>query len=153
MANQKSRFLGIILALFTGPFSFLYVKKWKKTLVFFPLIFVPWLNIIVYFIMLFSITKDVKKYNSQKMDELRYGLIACKCGNQNRSGSLYCTACGKPITYVCVSCQTHIPKGQSYCNLCGTGLKEQLRKLYLIKNIKLTAAITIIALLLISLIH
>lgn len=147
MAKYKSSFVGFLLAVFTGPLSFIYIGKWKKTLLFLPLMFIPYINIITYIIILFSIFKDVKKYNKEKYAEVRYGLVVCKCGAQNRSGSRFCSDCGKELTKVCKSCQADINKDQPYCSFCGFGFQEQIKKRIALKKaagITITSLITLI---------
>ncbi len=151
MAKYKNSFIGFLLAIFTGPFSFLYVGKWKKTLLFLPLIFIPYINIVAYFIILFSIVKDVRKHNREKDGEIRYGLIVCKCGSHNRPKSKFCSGCGAGLTKPCNSCKANIPKGQPYCNFCGFGFQEQIKKRVVKKKIAAIAATSVITVILFSL--
>lgn len=151
MSKNKSSFVGFVLAVFTGPLSFLYVGKWKKTLLFFPLIFIPYINIIAYIIILFSIVKDVRNYNKEKVSEVRYNLIVCKCSAQNKAGSKFCSNCGKELTKVCKSCKADISKVQPYCNFCGFGFQEQIKKRVAIKKTAVIALTSVITLLLFSL--
>ena len=151
MAKYKSSFTGFLLAIFTGPFSFLYIGKWKKTLLFLPFIFIPYLNIIIYFIILFSIIKDVKKYNKEKYGEIRYGLTVCKCGSHNQARSRFCSSCGTQLTKVCKSCKSDIVKDQSYCNFCGFGFQEQIKKRVVRKKVLAIAVTSIITVMLFSL--
>ncbi len=151
MAKYKSSFVGFLLAVFTGPFSFLYIGKWKKFLLYLLLIFIPYINIIIYIIILFSIIKDVKKSNKEKYGETRYGLSVCKCGNHNKAGSKFCANCGDPLTKVCNSCQAHVSKGQSYCNFCGAGFQEQIKKRVVRKKVLAIAVTSVITVMLFSL--
>lgn len=151
MAKYKNAFVGFLLAIFTGPFSFIYIGKWKKTLLFFPFIFIPYLNIIAYIVILFSIVKGVKKHNKEEYAEVRYGLIACKCGVQNKSGSRFCSYCGTKLTKVCKSCKADISKDQPYCSFCGFGFQERIKKRIVGKKVAVIAITSVISLLLFSL--
>ena len=151
MAKNKSGFVGFLLAVFTGPFSFLYIGKWKKTLLFLPFLFIPYLNIIAYFIILFSITKDVKRHNKEKYDEVRHGLAVCKCGNYNKAESRFCSSCGAKLTKVCKSCKSDISKAQPYCNFCGFGFQEQIKKRIVVRKAATIAATSVITVMLFSL--
>jgi len=147
MAKYKSSFVGFLLAVFTGPLSFLYIGKWKKTLLFLPLIFIPFLNIIIYIIILFSIVKEVRNYNKEKFAEVRYNLIVCKCSAQNKAGSRFCSNCGKKLTKLCKSCKADISKAQPFCNFCGFGFQEQIKRKVVRKKvagIAITSAITVL---------
>ncbi len=151
MAKNKSSFIGFLLAVFTGPFSFLYIGKWKKTLLFLPLIFIPYVNVIIYFIILFSIVKAIKKYNKERYGEVRYGLIVCKCGAHNKAGSKFCSSCGTSLSKVCKSCKADVSKDQPYCNFCGFGFQEQIKKRIVRKKLAVIAATSVITVLLFSL--
>jgi hypothetical protein len=119
MAKYKSKIIGFILAFFTGPFSFLYLKKWKKTLAFSALMFIPKFNILVYSTILLLILFDVSRYNKRLKEYLRNGIIYCECGSYNKRGSRFCDHCGMPVTIPCKSCGTS--RNDKYCYFCITG--------------------------------
>lgn len=151
MAKYKSAFIGFLLAVFTGPFSFLYIGKWKKFLFYLLLIFIPYVNIIAYIIILFSIVKDVRNSNKEKYGEIRYGLTVCKCGEHNKAGSKFCSSCGAGLTKFCKSCKSNINKAQPYCSFCGFGFQEQIKKRIVRKKIAGIAVTSVISVILFSL--
>lgn len=128
MPKQKSKLIGFLLAVFTGPVSYLYVGKWKKTLLLFPLMIVPYVNAGVYVITLFAIISDVKNYNKQNFNEVRYGLVVCKCGAHNKACSNYCSDCGNELTKNCRKCNAFVLINKNYCNYCGFAFKDMIKK-------------------------
>ena len=148
MPKQKSKLIGFLLAVFTGPVSYLYVRKWKKTLLLLPLLLVPYVNIFVYLITLFAIVSDVKYYNRDKFNEARYGLVVCKCGAQNKSGSRFCVDCGFKLTKDCKKCSSYVLIDKNYCNYFGYGFEDKIKKSNARKKVVLIASASLIALIL-----
>jgi len=155
MSKNKSKFIALLLAVFTGPLSFLYVRKWKKTLLLLPLVFIPYLNILIYFFTLFSVVGDANKYNKEKLNDIRFGLVVCKCGFQNKALNKFCIECGAKLTKACKSCSFNIPKDQLYCNYCGFQFEDLVKKRIVSKKVAvfgLTSLFTLMALTLTSLV-
>lgn len=54
---------------------------------------------------------------------------ACgNCGAQNASEDQYCAGCGLFLWEKCHGCNALVLLGQSFCNKCGTNLKEEFEK-------------------------
>ena len=151
MPKQKSKLIGILLAVFTGPLSFLYVGKWKKALLLLPLMLVPYLNALIYFYCLFAIIGNVKKHNKENFNEARYNIVVCKCSAVNKSGSRFCSDCGKKLTKQCRKCDAQILNEKNYCNYCGYGFQDLIKKRTAIKKVAAFALTSLIVLLLFSL--
>ncbi len=151
MPKQKSKLVGFLLAIFTGPISYLYIGKWKKTLVLLPLMFIPYVNILIYLFTLFVIIGEVFKYNRDNFNEVRYGLVVCKCGAQNKAMSRFCADCGFKLTKKCSKCSSDVLVGKHYCNYCGYAFEEKIKKGNKRKKIVLFAAASLIAVILFSL--
>ncbi len=151
MTKNKSKLLAFLLAIFTGPLSYLYIGKWKKTLIFLPLMLIPYINILAYLIIIFDVRKEVKNFNRENYDETRFGLLVCKCGVQNRNGSNFCSSCGSFLTKICKSCRASINKDHPFCSVCGTGFDEQIKKGIVRKKTALIAIACVFTLLLFSL--
>ncbi|MBI2138796.1 hypothetical protein HYU13_04355 [Candidatus Woesearchaeota archaeon] len=128
MHAYKSRAAGIFLALFTGPFSCFYIGKWKKTLFFIPFFFIPWLNILAYLIVLFSISSDIRKHNAKTSLALKHGVVECKCKNLNPKWCNYCQKCGRQIASNCAQCNAWLPESSFHCGRCGNADRQKLRK-------------------------
>lgn len=139
-----------LLAIFTGPFSYLYVKKYKKMLVCLTLMFVPYLNYFVVLFIALTIHKDVKKNNIKNFNETKFGLITCKCGNQNKRESQYCAECGHSLTKECGSCYANVNEHAVYCNYCGFEFEKITRKKHIRKKTVVIGATSIITLLVFS---
>ena len=135
MAKLKSRFIGLMLALFSGPLSFLYVGKWKKTLLLFALLLIPFVNLIVYLYCIFAVIPDVKQRNRDVQGMARFGFVVCSCQNYNRPRLKFCSNCGTKLVKPCSNCKNLIGKNEKYCSHCGnafgiiTKRKLELRKL------------------------
>ena len=151
MSKEKSRLFGFMLAAFTGPISYIYVNKWKKTLWLLPLMFVPYINAAVYVFTLFGIISDVKKYNRNIFSEVRYGIVVCKCGSHNRAWSKFCSDCGFKLTKKCDNCDMQVLNDKRYCNHCGHAFDGLIKKSVKKKKIALFAAASLLALILLSL--
>ena len=136
MAKLKSRFIGLMLALFSGPLSFLYVGKWKKTLLLFALLLIPFVNLIVYLYCIFAIIPDVKQRNRDVQGMARFGFVVCSCQNYNRPGLKFCSSCGTKLVKSCGECSHVVQKSEKYCSHCGHAFgrfakrKFALRKLF-----------------------
>jgi len=138
MPKRKSRFIGLILALFTGPLSFLYVRRWRRALLLFPFIWIPFLNAAIYLYTLFAIISNVNRCNRDIYDNVRFGIVVCRCQSQNKSGSIFCSNCGLKLVKTCKECNAVIEKNEKYCNSCGNAFgRIAKRKLALRKLIAL----------------
>lgn len=124
MPKLKSRFIGLVLAIFTGPLSFTYVRKWKKALLLIALLLIPFVNIIVYLYCLFAIVSDVKQHNRDVQGIARFGFVVCRCQNYNRPGFKFCSSCGTKLVKACNECGHLINKNEKYCNHCGYAFKR-----------------------------
>ncbi len=124
MAKRKSKFIGFLFAIFSGPISFLYVRKRKKTLILTALLFVPFINICVYFYSLFGIIGDVKQFNSDVGGNARFGFVVCMCQNLVRLGCKFCSHCGAKLVKACSSCKASIGKDEKFCSNCGHALAD-----------------------------
>ncbi|MDP3765416.1 MAG: hypothetical protein Q8R04_02795 [Nanoarchaeota archaeon] len=151
MSKEKSRLFGFMLAAFTGPISYIYVNKWKKTLWLLPLMFVPYINAAVYVLILFGIISDVKKYNRNIFSEVRYGIVVCKCGSHNKAYSKFCSDCGFKLTKKCDNCDMQVLNDKCYCNHCGHAFDNLIKKNVKKKKVALFAAASLLALILLSL--
>jgi hypothetical protein len=151
MAKSKSSIVGFILAIFTGPFSYLYIKKWKKTLLFIPLLLIPIVNAVVYIFILFNIISDVKAYNKQKLSQAKNQYSVCQCGALNQKFSRFCSECGNTLTKECISCGKHIGKNDFYCNYCGNAFKALIKTKVKRKKLALIATVSVLTMLLFSL--
>ena len=119
MPKLKSKFVGLLLTLFSGPLSFLYVRKWKKGLLLFALLLIPFVNVIVYIYCIFAIVSKVKQYNRDVQGIARFGFVVCRCLNYNRPGFKFCSSCGTKLVKTCIDCGYSIGKSEKYCNRCG----------------------------------
>ena len=119
MPKLKSKFVGLLLALFSGPLSFLYVRKWKKALLLFALLLIQFVNVVVYIFCIFAIVSDVKQHNRDVQGIARFGFVVCRCMNYNRPGFKFCSSCGTKLVKTCDECGTSIGKSEKYCNRCG----------------------------------
>ena len=151
MPKRKSKLIGFLLAIFAGPVSFLYVGKWKKTLLLFPLLLVPYLNAIIYLFTLFAIVSDVKTYNLDAFDDLRYGIVGCRCGSRSKSGSKFCSNCGTKLVKTCKACKHDAGKNERYCHNCGNVFEDMVKGKFLSKKPAVIASIAIISVLILSL--
>lgn len=135
MAKRKSKFIGFLLAIFTGPLSFLYVRKRKKALLCFALLFVPFVNVVVYLFTLFGIVSDVKEYNKDVNGSARFGFVVCQCQSLNRPGCKFCSNCGAKLVKACDECSGTVGINEKYCRNCGnafsrfSALKFSMRKM------------------------
>ncbi len=134
MPKRKSRFIGFLLPLFTGPLCFIYIGKWKKGLVLFPFLWVPFVNAAVYLYSLFAISSNVKRYNSDIYDNVRFGIVVCGCQSQNKSGSRFCSNCGLKLVKACDECNHFIGIDERYCNNCGHAFTKMARRKIAIKK-------------------
>ncbi|MBS3106801.1 hypothetical protein J4419_04020 [Candidatus Woesearchaeota archaeon] len=66
--KQKSTalFLAAFLAAFLGPLAYFYLGKWVKALLLWPILFIPVINVFLYFYLLFTIRDKVEAYNRKK---------------------------------------------------------------------------------------
>jgi len=128
MAKQKSRFIAFTLAVFTGPLSFIYVGKWKRALVLFSLLWIPWINLIVFLYALFAIIPNVKAHNRNLNDNMRYGIIVCNCRTSNRAWSKFCSGCGAKLVKQCDYCEHYDNKFNKFCSNCGQQFGRLLKK-------------------------
>ena len=119
MSKQKSRFIGFMLAIFSGPISFLYVRKWKKTLLLLALLLIPFVNVVVYIYSIFGIIADIKIYNRDVQSHVRFGTVVCACQNYNRPGCKFCSSCGTKLVKSCNECSHLVGKNEKYCDNCG----------------------------------
>ena len=124
MPKRKSKFIGFMLVLFGGPICFLYIRKWKKSLVLIALMLVPFINIIVYLYCLFAISSNVKRYNGDLYDNVRFGIVVCGCQSQNKPHSKFCTNCGLKLVKTCNECNMVVEKKERYCSHCGNAFTK-----------------------------
>ncbi|MBI2657754.1 zinc ribbon domain-containing protein [Candidatus Woesearchaeota archaeon] len=119
VAKRKSKFIGFLFAIFSGPISFLYVRKRRKALVLSALLFVPYINICIYIYSLFGIVGDVKQFNSDVGGNARFGFVVCACQNLVRVGCKFCSSCGAKLVKSCSACNASIEKDGKFCSSCG----------------------------------
>ena len=129
MPKLKSRFFGLLLAVFSGPISFLYVRKWKKALMLTVLLLIPFVNVIVYLYCLFAIVSDVKHHNRDVQGIARFGFVVCRCQNYNRPNFKFCSSCGTKLVKACNECGHVIQKCERYCSHCGYAFSRIARKI------------------------
>jgi len=139
MSKLKSRFIGFVLALFSGPLSFLYVRKWKKALLLFALLFIPFANVVAYLYCLFAIVSDVKQHNRDVQGMARFGFVVCRCQHYNRPGCKFCSNCGAKLVKACDGCKQNIGKDERYCNNCGYAFGSLAKKRLAIRKALLFA--------------
>ena len=140
MSKHKSKFLGFLFALFSGPISFLYVRKWKKALLLSAMLLIPFVNVVVYIYSIFAIISNVKQFNRDVHSHARFGIVVCRCQNYNRPGSKFCSSCGSKLVKPCGECSRLVEKSEKYCEHCGHSfgrvgkLKFPLRKWFHLQN-------------------
>ncbi len=145
MAAYKSAFAGALLAIFLGPLSYLYVGKWKKTLLLIPLMFIPIFNILVYLYIFASMILEVRRYNQKAFRRINYGVIPCTCGSESKAGSKYCRDCGKLMLKDCPSCKASVPANDYYCTICGKPFKDKVQRKKIIQKIAIGSVIVVIS--------
>ena len=119
MPKQKSKFIGFMLALFSGPICFFYVRKRKKALMLFPLLLVPFVNVVVYLYSIFAIVSEVRQHNRDVQGIARFGFAVCSCQNYSRPGCKFCSSCGTKLVKSCNECNHLVGKNERYCDNCG----------------------------------
>ena len=119
MPKLKNKFVGLLLALFSGPLSFMYVRKWKKALLLTALMLIPFVNVIVYIYCIFASVSNVKQHNRDVQGIARFGFVVCSCQNYNRPGFKFCSSCGTKLVKSCNECKNAIGKSEKYCSHCG----------------------------------
>ena len=135
MPKRKSRFIGFALALFTGPLSFLYIKRWRKSLLLFPFLWLPYVNVAIYIYCVFSIASNVSRYNRDIYDNARYGIVVCRCQSQNKPYRKFCSNCGTKLVKACDECGHVIDKNERYCSHCGHAFSRIAKRILALRKI------------------
>ena len=134
MPKRKSKFIGFLLALFAGPLCFLYIGKWKKALLLFSLLWIPFLNAAIYIYCVFAIIPNVKRCNGDIYDNVRFGIVVCECQSQNKTGSKFCSNCGSKLVKACDGCKQSAGKNEKYCGNCGHAFTRMAKQKLAIKK-------------------